>query len=106
MDGSRERVRRVMAGERPDRAPLFDLLPNDAVLAQFNEGVPVEIGDDRAGFARLRRRSMGRGRRSTRRRRRGWSGCPMGGSGGWFDDRLLLKMHECARCFDRPHVFE
>ena len=50
MDGSRERVRRVMAGERPDRAPLFDLLPNDAVLAQFNEGVPVEIGDDRGGI--------------------------------------------------------
>jgi hypothetical protein len=49
MQGSRERVRRVIAGQQPDRAPLFDLLPNDAVLAHFNGGVPVAVGDDRAG---------------------------------------------------------
>jgi len=39
-----------MALEKPDRAPLFDLLPNDAVLRHFNHGVPVEIGDDRSGI--------------------------------------------------------
>jgi hypothetical protein len=50
LEGSRERVRRVMAGELPDRAPLFDLLPNDAVLKHFNGGVAVEIGDDRSGI--------------------------------------------------------
>jgi hypothetical protein len=49
MEGSLGRVRRVMAGEKPDRAPLFDLLPNDAVLQHFNGGIPVAIGDDRAG---------------------------------------------------------
>jgi hypothetical protein len=47
MQGSLARVRRVMSGEKPDRAPLFDLLPNDAVLAYFNGGRPVAIGDDR-----------------------------------------------------------
>jgi hypothetical protein len=49
MQGSLERIRRVMAGQKTDRAPLFDLLPNDAVLAHFNGGVPVGIGDDRTG---------------------------------------------------------
>jgi hypothetical protein len=49
MEGSLQLVRRVMAGEKPDRAPLFDLLPNDAVLQHFNGGAPVGIGDDRAG---------------------------------------------------------
>jgi hypothetical protein len=49
MEGSLERVRRVMALGKPDRAPLFDLLPNDAILEHFNGGVPVEIGDDRSG---------------------------------------------------------
>ena len=49
MKGSSQRVRRVMALEKPDRTPLFDLLPNDAVLQHFNHGVPVAIGDDRSG---------------------------------------------------------
>jgi hypothetical protein len=49
MEGSRERVRSVMAGDKPDRAPLFDLLPNDAVLAHFNASRPVAVGDDRGG---------------------------------------------------------
>jgi len=49
MRGSRERVREVMSGRKPDRAPLFDLLPNDAVLAHFSGGEPVGIGDHRAG---------------------------------------------------------
>lgn len=38
-----------MAREKPDHAPLFDLLPNDAVLRHFNQGRPVEVGDDRSG---------------------------------------------------------
>ena len=46
MEGSLERVRCVVAGEVPDRVPLFDLLPNDAVLAHFNGGKPVACGDD------------------------------------------------------------
>ncbi len=49
MQGSLERVRRVMAGEKPDRAPLFDLLPNDAVLRHFNGGALVAVGDDETG---------------------------------------------------------
>jgi len=49
MEGSRERVQRVMALRKPDRAPLFDLLPNDAVLRHFNGGKAVEIGNDRSG---------------------------------------------------------
>ena len=49
MQGSWDRIRRVLSGEKPDRAPLFDLLPNDAVLQHFNSGVPVAIGDDSAG---------------------------------------------------------
>jgi hypothetical protein len=50
MDGSPERVRRVLALEKPDRAPLFDLLPNDAVLQHFNGGEPVAVGDDASGI--------------------------------------------------------
>ena len=53
MQGSLSRVRRVMDLQKPDRAPLFDLLPNDAVLAHFNHGEPVEIGDDRTGARAL-----------------------------------------------------
>jgi len=49
MLGSLERVRRVMSLQRPDRPPLFDLIPNDAVLAHFSGGRPVAIGDGRAG---------------------------------------------------------
>ncbi|MFB3882935.1 MAG: hypothetical protein ACE149_16845, partial [Armatimonadota bacterium] len=49
MHGSLTRVRRVMALEKPDRAPLFDLLPNDAVLRHFSGGRPVQVGDDPAG---------------------------------------------------------
>lgn len=53
MNGSLERVRRVMAHQKPDHAPLFDLLPNDAVLRHFNGGVPVKIGDDRSGISAI-----------------------------------------------------
>jgi len=48
-----ERVRRVVAGGKPDRAPLFDLLPNDAVLRHFNGGSAVEPGDYRAAIRAL-----------------------------------------------------
>ncbi len=50
MKGSLERVRRVMALEKPDHAPLFDLLPNDAVLRHFNNDRPVKAGDDQSGI--------------------------------------------------------
>lgn len=51
MDGSLDRIQKLLAGEKPDRAPLFDLIPNDAVLAHFNHGRPVAPGDDAAGIA-------------------------------------------------------
>jgi uroporphyrinogen decarboxylase len=35
MQGSIDRVKAVVSGEMPDRAPLFDLLRNDAVIAHF-----------------------------------------------------------------------
>lgn len=35
MKGSLERTRAVIRGEMPDRAPLYDLLRNDAVLSHF-----------------------------------------------------------------------
>ena len=35
MQGSVERVRAVINGEMPDRAPMFDLLRNDAVINHF-----------------------------------------------------------------------
>lgn len=35
MQGSIERVRAVINGEMPDRAPLYDLLRNDAVISHF-----------------------------------------------------------------------
>lgn len=35
MNGSLDRVRQVMRGEIPDRAPLYDLLRNDAVIRHF-----------------------------------------------------------------------
>jgi len=57
MQGSLERVRRVMNGQLPDRPPLFDLLPNDAVLQHFNDGMPVAVGDNPAG-ARARSRAI------------------------------------------------
>lgn len=50
MKGSLERVRKLIAGEKPDRMPHFDLLPNDAVLRHFNGGVPVGFGDDAGGI--------------------------------------------------------
>jgi len=36
MEGSIDRVRAVLQGEMPDRAPMFDLLRNDAVLSHFS----------------------------------------------------------------------
>ncbi len=53
MEGSLERVRRVMGLQKPDRAPLFDLISNDAVLQCFNGGRPVEIGDGESGILAL-----------------------------------------------------
>jgi len=53
MKNSLERVRRIMAHQKPDHAPLFDLLPNDAVLRHFNGDVAVEIGDDRSGISAI-----------------------------------------------------
>ena len=55
MEGSLERVRTLLAGGKPDRMPHFDLLPNDAVLAHFNGGIPVECGDDRTGIEAIAR---------------------------------------------------
>lgn len=52
-----------MLGERPDRPPLFDLLPNDAVLAHFNGGRPVAEGDD-GGAARAVAAALDGSRRS------------------------------------------
>jgi uroporphyrinogen decarboxylase len=42
-----------MALDKPDRTPLFDLIPNDKVLQYFNGGIPVEIGDDKTGIQAL-----------------------------------------------------
>lgn len=42
-----------MAHQTPDHVPLFDLLPNDAVLRYFNGGVPVEEGDDASGISAI-----------------------------------------------------
>ena len=42
-----------MNGHSPDRAPLFDLLPNDAVLAHFNGGQVIPLGDQPAAIAAL-----------------------------------------------------
>jgi hypothetical protein len=53
MEGSRQRVRQVVTGQKPDRIPLFDLIPNDVVLHHFNAGNPVAPGDDRAGIRAL-----------------------------------------------------
>ena len=39
MQGSIERVRAVINGEMPDRAPLYDLLRNDAVIGHFADEV-------------------------------------------------------------------
>ncbi len=50
MKGSRERVRKLLAGEKPDRMPHFDLLPNDDVLRYFNGGKAVDYGDNRTGM--------------------------------------------------------
>jgi hypothetical protein len=55
MEGSLERVRRLLAGEKPDRMPHFDLLPSDEVLKYFNGGKPVGYGDDRSGMEAVSR---------------------------------------------------
>ncbi len=47
MEGSIERVRTLLRGEMPDRAPLFDLLRNDAVINHFTgETLTVENAPD------------------------------------------------------------
>jgi hypothetical protein len=45
MLGSFKRVQAVLAGQKPDRIPFFDMLHNDAVLTRFH-GRPVEPGDE------------------------------------------------------------
>jgi hypothetical protein len=45
MQGSFDRVRAVLNGEKPDRIPFCDNLHNDAVLAHFH-GSAVEPGDE------------------------------------------------------------
>ena len=59
MEGSRERVRRVLAFEKPDRPAVFDLLPNDAILQHFNGGNPVAIGDDAGAIRAIREATDG-----------------------------------------------
>ncbi|MBI2941855.1 MAG: hypothetical protein HYY04_15600 [Chloroflexi bacterium] len=45
MQGGRERVRRLLRGETPDRVPLYDLIRNDVVLSHFaGEAVTPENG--------------------------------------------------------------
>lgn len=47
MDGSIQRVRAVLRGEPPDRAPLYDLLRNDAVIEHFTGcALTVDNGPD------------------------------------------------------------
>ena len=47
MDGSVERVRAVIRGEAPDRAPLYELFRNDAVINHFTgETLTVENGPE------------------------------------------------------------
>ena len=47
MQGSIERVRAVVNGQMPDRAPLFDLLRNDAVIGHFaGRELTVENGPE------------------------------------------------------------
>jgi len=50
MKGSLERIRRVITLQKPDRAPLFDVLHNDAVLCYFNDGEPIKPGDKLTGL--------------------------------------------------------
>jgi len=47
MDGSIERVRAVIRGDTPDRAPLYELFRNDAVINHFTgETLAVENGPE------------------------------------------------------------
>ena len=45
MQGSKERVRRLLNGEKPDRAILCDYISNDAIYRHFNGGVNVRDND-------------------------------------------------------------
>ena len=53
MNGSKQRIQRVLRHQTPDRPPLFDLIPNDDILEHFNGGVPVDAGDDAAAIRAL-----------------------------------------------------
>lgn len=53
MKNSFQRVHDLLNGRRPDRIPLFDLLPNDAVLQHFNGGRMVPPGDEACGCLAL-----------------------------------------------------
>lgn len=53
MQGSKERIRKVLNHQTPDRPPLFDLIANDKILRHFNNGTPVDIGDDASAIHAL-----------------------------------------------------
>ncbi|MBN1555708.1 MAG: hypothetical protein JXA11_13270 [Phycisphaerae bacterium] len=53
MQGSKERIRKVINHQTPDRPPLFDLIANDEILRHFNNDTPVEVGDDAAAIRAL-----------------------------------------------------
>ena len=55
MQGSYQRVQKIMNGEKPDRVPLFDLFFNDAVLAHFNGGQVIPVGDKPTAIAAVAR---------------------------------------------------
>jgi hypothetical protein len=46
MQGSIERILAVINGEMPDRAPLFDLLRNDAAEGRIMIGSSTELNND------------------------------------------------------------
>jgi hypothetical protein len=55
MQGSLARVRALLDHQKPDRPPLFDLIPNDAILTHFNDNQPIAVGDDATALRALAR---------------------------------------------------
>lgn len=51
MQGSIQRVRDVIGGRTPDRAPLFELIRNDAVINHFTGGTLTVENADEVAFA-------------------------------------------------------
>lgn len=54
-----ERIKRVLEHQKPDRAPIFDLICNDQVLQHFNNGTQVGLNDDNAGIKAFTRATDG-----------------------------------------------